>query len=112
MQPLVTNQWWLGAKEPSCKRRRCKRRGFNPWVRKIPWRRKWRPSPVFLPGESHDRGAWQTIVHRVAQSRARLSTDHQGGFLPFPLKSGHQLAIRVPKEEEHTGFPQGLNMAG
>ena len=27
--------------------------GFNPWVGKIPWRRKWQPSPVFLPGESH-----------------------------------------------------------
>ena len=26
--------------------------GFNPWVRKIPWRRAWQPTPVFLPGES------------------------------------------------------------
>jgi len=26
--------------------------GFNPWVGKIPWRRKWRPTPVFLPEES------------------------------------------------------------
>ena len=24
---------------------------FNPWVRKIPWRRKWKPTPVFLPGK-------------------------------------------------------------
>ena len=29
---------------------------FNPWVRKIPWRRKWHPTPVFLPGKSH--GQW------------------------------------------------------
>ena len=29
-----------------------KRRRFNPWVRKIPWRRAWQPTPVFLPGES------------------------------------------------------------
>ena len=27
--------------------------GLNPWVRKIPWRRAWQPTPVFLPGESH-----------------------------------------------------------
>ena len=27
--------------------------GFNPWVGNIPWRRKWQPTPVFLPGESH-----------------------------------------------------------
>ena len=26
---------------------------FNPWVRKIPWSRKWQPTPVFLPGEFH-----------------------------------------------------------
>ena len=30
-----------------------KRHGLNPWVGKIPWRRAWRPTPVFLPGESH-----------------------------------------------------------
>ena len=29
------------------------RLGFNPWVRKIPQRRAWQPTPVFLPGESH-----------------------------------------------------------
>ena len=33
--------------------RECKRPGFDPWVGKIPWRRKWQPTPVFLPGESH-----------------------------------------------------------
>jgi len=26
---------------------------FNPWVGKVPWRREWQPTPVFLPGESH-----------------------------------------------------------
>ena len=26
--------------------------GFNPWVQKIPWRKEWQPTPVFLPGES------------------------------------------------------------
>ena len=45
--------WWLKGKEPACQHRRCKRHGFDPWVRNIPWRRKWQPTPVFLPGESH-----------------------------------------------------------
>ena len=31
----------------------CRRPGFNPWVRKLPWTRKWQPNPVFLPGKSH-----------------------------------------------------------
>ena len=33
----------------------CGRPGFDPWVGKTPWRRKWQPTPVFLPGESHGR---------------------------------------------------------
>ena len=50
-----------------------KRHRFHPWVRKIPWRRAWQPTPVFLPGESHgNRGAWQATVHRVINSRTRL----------------------------------------
>ena len=40
-------------KELACQCRRHKRRGFSPWVRKIPWRREWQPTPVFLSGESH-----------------------------------------------------------
>ena len=37
-------------KESACQ---CRRHGFIPWVGKIPWRRKWQPTPVFLPGKSH-----------------------------------------------------------
>ena len=39
--------------EFTCQCQRCKRHSFGPWVRKIPWRRKWQPSPVFLPGKFH-----------------------------------------------------------
>jgi len=38
-------------KEPTCQCRRYKRLGFYPWVGKLPWRRAWQPTPVFLPGE-------------------------------------------------------------
>ena len=40
-------------KNTPCQHRRLKRCGFDPWVRKIPQRRAWQPTPVFLPGESH-----------------------------------------------------------
>ena len=40
-------------KEPAYQCKRHKRSKFNPWVRKIPWRRAWKPTPVFLLGESH-----------------------------------------------------------
>ena len=41
--------------ESTCWCRKYKRCGFDPWVRKIPWRRRrvWQPPPVFMPGESH-----------------------------------------------------------
>ena len=48
--------------------------GFNPWVKKIPWRRKWQPTPVFLPGEFHGQrslGGLQSM--RSQRSRTRLS---------------------------------------
>ena len=48
---------------------RCQRYGFNSWVGKIPWRRKWQLTPVFLPGESHGQRAWRATVHAVAKSR-------------------------------------------
>ena len=40
-------------KEPACQCRRGKRHEFDPCVGKIPWRRKWQPTPVSFPGESH-----------------------------------------------------------
>ena len=40
-------------KEPTCQCRRLRRPGFDPCVRKIPWRRAWQPTPVFLPREFH-----------------------------------------------------------
>ena len=40
----------LRGKEYTCQWRR---HGYDPWVRKIPLRRKWQPTPVFLPGKSH-----------------------------------------------------------
>ena len=36
------------------------------------WRRKWQPTPVFLPGESRDRGAWWAAIYGVAHSQTRL----------------------------------------
>ena len=48
---------------------------FDPWVGKIPWRRKWQPTPVFLPGKSH---GWRSLVgyspwgHKESDTTERL----------------------------------------
>jgi len=55
MNPKVTYGFWMliitgwqRGKEPACQSRRCRRRGFDLWVRNIPWRRKWQLTPVFI----------------------------------------------------------------
>ena len=49
-QKLTGLPRWHSGKEFACQ---CRRPKFNSWVGKIPWRRKWQPAPVFLPGEFH-----------------------------------------------------------
>ena len=54
----------------------CRRHRFNPWVGQIPWRRKWQPIPMFLPGKSHGQ---RSLV----------------GYSPWDLKRvGHELATK------------------
>ena len=49
----------------------CGRPGFDPWVRKIPWRRKWQPTPVLLPGKSHGQ---RSLMGYSPWSRKELDT--------------------------------------
>ena len=59
-------------KEPTCQRRRHKRCGFDPWVRKIPWRRAWQPTQYSCLENPMDREVWWDTVYRVAESQTRL----------------------------------------
>ena len=59
--------------------------GFDPWVRKIPWRRTWQPSQVFLPGESHGQGSLVGYIprgHKELDMTERL-TDIHSKFIWF-----------------------------
>ena len=61
IQYIFEHSMWLSGKESACQCARCWRRGFNPWVNKIPQRRKWQPTPVFLPG----RAPWAEEPNRL-----------------------------------------------
>ena len=63
---------WHSGKESTCQCRRHKRCGFYPWVRKNPWRRKWQPTPVFLPGKFHGQ---RSMVGCSPWSRERVGHD-------------------------------------
>ena len=62
--------WWLSGKELTGQYRRCR---FNPWIRKIPWSRKWQPTPVFLPGKSHGQRDWMGYSPWGCKSQTQLS---------------------------------------
>ena len=58
-----------GGQKPACQCRRHMRCGFDPWVKKIPWRSAWQPIPVFLPGESHGQRSLVDTIHRLQRVR-------------------------------------------
>ena len=57
-----------------------RRRRFDPWVRKIPWRRAWQPTPVFLPGEFHELRLQSIASHRVRQDGSNWAHTHTCRF--------------------------------
>ena len=60
--------------------RRCKRHGLDPWVRKIPWRRKWQPTLVFLPGKSHGQrrlGGYSPWGHKESGTTEQLESENK-----------------------------------
>ena len=60
------------------------RREFNPYVRKIPWRREWLPTPVFLPGDSHGQRSladYSPWGRKESDTTEQLSTAQERGML-------------------------------
>ena len=55
-------------KEPTCQCRRHKRPGFDPWVRKTPWRRVWHPLKYSCLKNPMNRGGWRATAGGVTQS--------------------------------------------
>ena len=69
--------WWLRGQSICLQ---CGRPGFDPWVRKTPWRRAWKPTPIFLPGESHGQ---RSLVGYSPQRRKELDTNERPHLLSF-----------------------------
>ena len=89
VQDLAQLPCWLSGKEPACQ---CRRHRFDPWVGKIPWRRKWKPTPVFSGGKSHGQrslvgcGPWGCKESGVTEW-LNTTTPNQG---PHPWPPGRQ----------------------
>ena len=77
--------WWLSGKNQPVNAGDTGEEGRwgSEWVRKIPWRRKWQPTPVFLPGKTHGEGS---LV----------------GYSPWGSERvGHDLVTKQKQQQQH-----------
>ena len=72
--------WDSPVAQTHCVCPQCGRSGFDPWVGKIPWRRKWQPTPVLLPRKFH---GWRSLVGYSPWGRKELDTTERLHFLFF-----------------------------
>ena len=86
--------WWLSGKESA---HQCRKHEFDPWVKKIPWRRKWQSAPVFLSGILHayrnlaGLGAWG---HEESDTTEQQQQRQEGCYIHRRMKLG--LPSRLP----------------
>ena len=80
-------------KESTCQCRKPRRCEFDPWVRKNTWNRKGQPTPVFLPENPVDRGAWQAVVHGVTKSQTQLKRLSTSIIRLIKVHSSHRFSL-------------------
>ena len=81
---VSTVPWWLRQWRI---RLQCRRPGFHPWVGKIPWRRAWQSTPVFLPGESPwtEEAGGSMVLQRVGHDWMTKYTGHNKAWYSYNL---------------------------
>ena len=89
----------LSGKESTYHCRRHRSCEFYPWVRKIPWKRKWQPSPVFLPGESHGQ---RSLVSCSPWGPKELATTEHACHNSTTKKKHYYLTCCVPPTVRHS----------
>ena len=91
---------WHSGKDSifQCKRhRRCR---FDPWAEKIPWRRKWQPTPAFSPGKSHGQkslAGYSPWGRKELDMTQRLNSNNEGLGIRLPIP-GTQVQFLVPED--------------
>ena len=96
--------WWLRAKRVCLQ---CRRPGWVSGIRKIPWRREWRPTPVFLPGEPH--GQRSLVGYRPVQfiqfSRSVMSDVHKSPRVRHNWTTNRSVCMYLPSNLQCQNTP-------
>ena len=105
---LTSMQSWTSLVAQTVKRLQCGRPGFDPWVGKIPWRRKRQPTPVLLPRKTHGQRSLrsmglQRVGHDWATSLTMQSTSCEMlGWMKHKLESRLQGEISITSDMQMT----------
>ena len=109
LRPLCLLPWGLVLSHTHLQCGRCR---FDPWVGKIPWRRTWQPTPVFLPGESHGQrslvgyGPWDRKESDMTERLILSLHCHPGKRTDFPFSN---LGLGDPRDPcPQQLCPQGI----
>ena len=98
---IIWLPWWISGKESTCQYRRWR---FAAWVGKIPLRRKWQPTPEFLPGESHGQRSLVGYIQSTGSPRGRhyLGTKQEHTEYPRRLMVLPRVRTKLPLEKAFT----------
>ena len=108
---------WHSDTNSACHCRRLRRCRFDPWARKIPWRREWQPTPVSFPGQSHEQRILEGYSPWSHKSQTRLRhREHTpkvqwGKLTAYDLVLGahdihlFQLRMKLIPSQALTSFP-------
>ena len=84
---------WLSDKESVSQCRKHRRHRFDPWVGKIPWRKNWQPTPVYLPGESH--GQRSLVIYSSRGCKESDTTEQLSDWAHMHTIGPHFLAAAL-----------------
>ena len=106
--PIYSLPRWISDKKSTCQCRRHKRLVFDPWVRKIPWRRKWELDPVSFTGKSHEKRSLVDYSQRGCKESHELAKAQYSTFFcisSIPFSCSVMSDSLQPHESQHARPP-------
>ena len=82
----------------------CGRPKYDPWVEKVPWRRKWQPTPVLLAGKFH---GWRNLVGYTPRGHKESDTTEQLYFLSQTVSKSHSVTVKITTSQRRI-FSSGI----
>ena len=103
---------WFTSKKFTCQ---CRRHWFDPWVRKVLWRRKWQPTPVVLPGKSHGQRSlvgYSPWGHKRVGHDLETKQQQQKCYISIPAAAAKSLQSCPTLCNPIDGSPRGSPVPG